>query len=64
VLDVNPNADISPDASVALSAEKAGYSFGQLGSMLVSLAAERHPALENGILEKQRLNIPALSLAR
>ena len=44
VLDVNPNADISPDTSVALSAELAGYSFGQFGSLLVSLAAHRHPA--------------------
>jgi len=44
VLDVNPNADISPDTSVALSAELAGYSFGQFGSLLISLAARRHPA--------------------
>jgi D-alanine-D-alanine ligase len=45
VLDVNPNADISPDTSMALSAELAGYSFGQFGSLLVHLAARRHPAL-------------------
>lgn len=43
VLDVNPNADISPDASLALAAEVAGYSYGQLGSWLVNLAAQRHP---------------------
>lgn len=44
VLDVNPNADLSPDTSLALSAGMAGYSFGQFGSLLVKLAAHRHPA--------------------
>jgi D-alanine-D-alanine ligase len=44
VLDVNPNADISPDTSVTLAAGLAGYSFGQFGSMLINLAAHRHPA--------------------
>jgi D-alanine-D-alanine ligase len=43
VLDINPNADISPDTSLTLAAELAGYSFGQLGSLLVGLAARRHP---------------------
>jgi D-alanine-D-alanine ligase len=43
VLDVNPNADISPDTSVAASAALAGYSYGQFGSLLVKLAAHRHP---------------------
>ncbi len=43
VLDVNPNADISADASVALAAQKAGVCYGELGSRLVSLAATRHP---------------------
>lgn len=43
VLDVNPNADISPDTSLVLSAELAGLSYGQLGSLLVSFAAQRHP---------------------
>lgn len=45
VLDVNPNADTSPDTSVILSAELAGFSFGQFGSLLVQLAAHRHPVL-------------------
>jgi D-alanine-D-alanine ligase len=44
VLDINPNADLSPDTSLALSAGLAGYSYGQLGSLLVTLAAHRHPA--------------------
>jgi D-alanine-D-alanine ligase len=43
VLDVNPNADISPDTSFALAAEEAGLSYGQLGSMLLNLAGLRHP---------------------
>lgn len=45
VLDVNPNADFSPDTSVMLSAEMAGISFGQFGSLLVSLASHRHPVI-------------------
>ncbi len=44
VLDVNPNADLSPDTSLVLSAGLAGYSYGQFGSLLVNLAARRHPA--------------------
>ncbi|MFH1383108.1 MAG: ATP-grasp domain-containing protein [Chloroflexota bacterium] len=43
ILDVNPNADISPDASTASAAEFAGYSYGELGSHIVHLAAQRHP---------------------
>ena len=43
VLDINPNADISPDTSIALSAELAGYPFGEFVSMIVGLAAHRHP---------------------
>ncbi|MBN1355075.1 ATP-grasp domain-containing protein [bacterium] len=45
ILDVNPNADISADASLACAADLAGYSYGDLGSRIVRLAAERHPAL-------------------
>jgi len=43
VIDVNPNADISADASVALAAGKAGYCYGKLGSRVLKFAAERHP---------------------
>lgn len=43
VLDVNPNADISPDASMACAAESIGYSYGQMCSALVQLAAHRLP---------------------
>lgn len=45
VLDVNPNADISADASLACAAELAGYTYGQAGSRIVRLAARRHPVL-------------------
>ncbi len=44
LLDPNPNPDISSDASLALTAELAGYSYGRMGSRLIRLAAERHPA--------------------
>ena len=43
VLDINPNADISHEASMACAAEVAGISYGQMGSMFVHLAARRHP---------------------
>jgi len=42
VLDVNPNADISADASMAFIAENAGYSYGAMGSYITRLAARRH----------------------
>lgn len=42
-LDVNPNADISCDASLACAAEADGYSYGEMGSRIVRLAARRHP---------------------
>lgn len=43
ILDVNPNADISADASMACAAELAGFSYGEMGSRLIRLAARRHP---------------------
>lgn len=43
VLDVNPNADITPDASMALCAQAAGYSYGAMLSRFVNLAGARHP---------------------
>lgn len=44
VLDVNPNADLSPDTSLAGAAQAAGFSYGAFASHLVNLAAHRHPA--------------------
>jgi D-alanine-D-alanine ligase len=43
ILDINPNADISPDTSPALAAQLAGFSYGRFGSLLVNLASKRHP---------------------
>ena len=43
ILDINPNADISRDTSFACAARLAGYSYGDLGSRIVRLAALRHP---------------------
>ena len=43
VIDVNPNADISPDTSTVSAAEFAGYTYGEFGGRIVSLAAGRHP---------------------
>jgi D-alanine-D-alanine ligase len=43
LLDVNHNADISPDTSLVLAARSIGYSYGQFGSLLINLAAQRHP---------------------
>jgi len=45
VLDVNPNADISSDASLACAAETAGISYAQMGSLIVQMAVRRHPIL-------------------
>lgn len=45
VLDVNPNADVSRDTSFDCAARVAGYSYGDLGSRIVRLAARRHPVL-------------------
>ncbi|MCX5848619.1 MAG: ATP-grasp domain-containing protein [Deltaproteobacteria bacterium] len=46
VLDVNPNADISNDASMACAAEEAGISYARMASLIVRMAAQRHPVLK------------------
>jgi D-alanine-D-alanine ligase len=43
VLDVNPNADISSEATAALTAASAGITYGAMISRIVNLAARRHP---------------------
>ncbi len=45
VLDVNPNADISSDASMACAAETDGITYAQMGSRIVQMAVRRHPVL-------------------
>jgi D-alanine-D-alanine ligase len=45
VLDVNPNADLSADSSMACAAEVEGYSHADMVSRLVQLASARHPTL-------------------
>jgi D-alanine-D-alanine ligase len=42
ILDVNHNADISLDASMACAAQAAGLSYGEMVSNIVCLAAKRH----------------------
>jgi len=48
ILDVNHNADLSPETSLIKAAELVGYPYGWFGSLLVNLAAERHPVFGNG----------------
>jgi D-alanine-D-alanine ligase len=45
ILDINPNPDITPETSIVQGAELAGYSYGQMISHLINLAARRHPIL-------------------
>jgi D-alanine-D-alanine ligase len=51
ILDINHNADITPGFSAALSAELAGLSYGKFGSLLVNLAAQRHPVFGVPVLD-------------
>lgn len=43
VIDVNPNPDINPLTSITYAAAEVGYSYGEMGSRIVNLAAARHP---------------------
>ncbi|RPJ00543.1 MAG: hypothetical protein EHM31_07900, partial [Candidatus Aminicenantes bacterium] len=43
VIDVNPNPDINPLTSLTYAAAEIGYSYGEMGSRIVNLAAARHP---------------------
>jgi len=43
VIDVNPNPDINPYTSMIHAAAEVGYSYGEMGSRIVNLAAARHP---------------------
>jgi D-alanine-D-alanine ligase len=50
VIDINPNADISPDTSTVSAAEYAGYSYGEFGRRIIGFAAQRHAAREDDML--------------
>ncbi|MFO7540394.1 MAG: carbohydrate binding domain-containing protein [Chloroflexota bacterium] len=43
VIDINPNPDINPLTSLTQPPADAGYSYGEMGSRIVNLAAARHP---------------------
>ncbi len=47
VIDVNPNPDINPRTSMTYAAAEVGYSYGEMGSRIVNLAAARHPVFRN-----------------
>lgn len=54
MLDVNHNADISSDNSLVKAAALVGLSYGQLGSLLINLAAQRHPVFGPVCCETER----------
>lgn len=54
VIDVNPNADISPDTSTISAAELAGYSYGEFVGRIIEMAARRHPVREERITARVR----------
>jgi D-alanine-D-alanine ligase len=62
VLDVNPNADITPDTSLAYAVEAAGLSYGFFASTLVQLAARRHSLSFPELMQSKTANL-ALSTA-
>lgn len=47
VIDVNTNPDINPATSMTHAAAGLGYSYGEMGSRIVNLAAARHPIFRN-----------------
>jgi D-alanine-D-alanine ligase len=50
LLDVNPNSDISHDASFARAAEFHNYTYSRMIKRIVMMAVERHPVLSRKIL--------------
>jgi len=43
LLDVNPNANFTPDASLPYAVEATGLTYGYFARTLVKLAAQHHP---------------------
>jgi D-alanine-D-alanine ligase len=62
ILDVNHNADLSPDNSLIQAAEMIGYPYGYFASLLVNLAAERHPVFGNGMKTSPQTQAVPLSV--
>ncbi len=50
VIDINPNPDINPLTSLVYAAAEAGFSYGEMGSRIVNLAAARHPVFRSAHL--------------
>jgi D-alanine-D-alanine ligase len=50
LLDINPNNDISIDASFAMAVEMTSYSYSQMAKRIVMMAAERHSVYGEKIL--------------
>ncbi|MGQ9620824.1 MAG: D-alanine--D-alanine ligase family protein [Bacteroidales bacterium] len=50
LLDVNPNNDISIDASFTMAVETGGYSYSQMAKQIVIMATERHPVFGEKVL--------------
>jgi D-alanine-D-alanine ligase len=48
LLDINPNNDLSIDASFAMAAEMTSYSYSQMVKRIVIMATERHPTYRAG----------------
>jgi D-alanine-D-alanine ligase len=61
VLDINHNADISPDTSPVLAAEQVGWSYGKFCSLIIGLASRRHPVFGPAVEEKTFFETGALS---
>jgi len=59
VLDVNPNADISPETSMVYAAEKIGLSYGAVGRRLLKLAARRRPRAARRGVHVENLQLQA-----
>jgi D-alanine-D-alanine ligase len=55
VLDVNPNPDISEDASMASAAIHAGYTHGEMAVHLIKLACKRHPVFGKKFPHQDRI---------
>jgi D-alanine-D-alanine ligase len=60
VLESNPNPDICDDASMACSADAKGYSYGEMLSHLVNLAAVRHSVWQRA---EEQASAPAVAAA-